>query len=154
MRKKDNNLNRGQVRRSPRLRASATPRAASIQSVCANNRPRCVYYLLSHLCRSLSAVLVSATRGTWRRFSRSVTIVTAADFRAAILQPRGAKSRSRSDREREKNRTTMPSGACTCRGNVEREKKGIRHRAINARIYRARNVDARARESAVGRSGG
>lgn len=29
--------------------------AASIQSVCANNWPQCVYYLLSHLCYSLSS---------------------------------------------------------------------------------------------------
>jgi len=59
MRKKDN-LNRGQVYRSS---FTSFYHAASIQSVCANNWPLCVYYLLSHLCRSLSSYSF-ATHGT------------------------------------------------------------------------------------------
>lgn len=141
MRKKDNNLNRGQVRRSPRLRASATP--ASIQSVCANNRPRCVYYLLSHLCRSLSAVLV--------RHPRHVALLPfcyncdsrlpSCDFTAA-----GAKSRSQSDWERKIRQQCAVGRALAA--VMRRGKKKRRHiapRDKRAHIERVMSTHARVR---------
>lgn len=95
MRKKDNNLNRGQVHRN--LVYELLPRGVYSKRLREQSASVCVYYLLSHLPLAI-AVLI---RHPWHvRFYRSVTIVTGG-FRTVILQRR-TRHRDRNRTEREK----------------------------------------------------